>query len=898
MDLTCCTFCLQYAPKLIPATLRWQTPPKPNLRTVSNNHATTSTTRMVVKARGGGGGGARRGAAEADTAVVEKPKIKRFQLSEGHPGPFGATLLDGGVNFAIYSANAVSATLCLITFSDLQQNRVTEQISLDPLTNKTGDVWHVFLRGDFKDMLYGYIFDGKFSPEKGHYYDSSKILLDPYAKAVISRGEFGALGPEDNCWPQMACMVPTSEDEFDWEGDLPLRYSQRDLIIYEMHVRGFTRHESSRTEFPGTYRGVVEKLDHLKELGVNCIELMPCHEFNELEYYSYNSILGDYKLNFWGYSTVNFFSPMIRYSSSGMHNCGRDAVNEFKYLVKEAHKRGIEVFMDVVFNHTAEGNENGPILSFRGVDNSVYYMLAPKGEYYNYSGCGNTFNCNHPVVRQFILDCLRYWVTEMHVDGFRFDLASIMTRSSSLWDLVNVFGNPLKGDLITTGTPLSSPPLIDMMSNDPVLRGVKLIAEAWDTGGLYQVGSFPHWGIWSEWNGKYRDIVRQFIKGTDGFSGAFAECLCGSPNLYQEGGRKPWNSINFVCAHDGFTLADLVTYNNKHNLANGEDNNDGESHNNSWNCGQEGEFASISVKKLRKRQMRNFFLCLMVSQTHTPLTQRDTCWTCQKNLKKRRLDTQDTFGHAMGVFFSFAFSSLNLESKLEHKTQINPSLKSRFLNPVKDINMLIWSWTDDLPIYIYFIHFGIIFTYIFVIILGIPMICMGDEYGHTKGGNNNTYCHDNYINYFRWDKKEECSSDFFRFCCLMTKFRRECESLGLNDFPTAERLQWHGHTPGMPDWSDRSRFVAFTLIDSVKGEIYVAFNTSYLPVTITLPERPGYRWEPLVDTSKPAPFDFLSEELKERDIAIKQYVQFLDANLYPMLSYSTIILLLSPDGNA
>ncbi|EOY32085.1 Isoamylase 1 isoform 2 [Theobroma cacao] len=795
MDLTCCTFCLQYAPKLIPATLRRQTPPKPNLRTVSNNHATTSTTRMVVKARGGGGGGARRGAAEADTAVVEKPKIKRFQLSEGHPGPFGATLLDGGVNFAIYSANAVSATLCLITFSDLQQNRVTEQISLDPLTNKTGDVWHVFLRGDFKDMLYGYIFDGKFSPEKGHYYDSSKILLDPYAKAVISRGEFGALGPEDNCWPQMACMVPTSEDEFDWEGDLPLRYSQRDLIIYEMHVRGFTRHESSRTEFPGTYRGVVEKLDHLKELGVNCIELMPCHEFNELEYYSYNSILGDYKLNFWGYSTVNFFSPMIRYSSSGMHNCGRDAVNEFKYLVKEAHKRGIEVFMDVVFNHTAEGNENGPILSFRGVDNSVYYMLAPKGEYYNYSGCGNTFNCNHPVVRQFILDCLRYWVTEMHVDGFRFDLASIMTRSSSLWDLVNVFGNPLKGDLITTGTPLSSPPLIDMMSNDPVLRGVKLIAEAWDTGGLYQVGSFPHWGIWSEWNGKYRDIVRQFIKGTDGFSGAFAECLCGSPNLYQEGGRKPWNSINFVCAHDGFTLADLVTYNNKHNLANGEDNNDGESHNNSWNCGQEGEFASISVKKLRKRQMRNFFLCLMVSQ-------------------------------------------------------------------------------------------------------GIPMICMGDEYGHTKGGNNNTYCHDNYINYFQWDKKEECSSDFFRFCCLMTKFRRECESLGLNDFPTAERLQWHGHTPGMPDWSDRSRFVAFTLIDSVKGEIYVAFNTSYLPVTITLPEHPGYRWEPLVDTSKPAPFDFLSEELKERDIAIKQYVQFLDANLYPMLSYSSIILLLSPDGNA
>ncbi|CAI0387966.1 unnamed protein product [Linum tenue] len=320
------------------------------------------------------------------------------------------------------------------------------------------------------------------------------------------------------------------------------------------------------------------------------------------------------RMNFWGYSTINFFSPMTRYSSAGTRNCGRDAINEFKLLVREAHKRGIEVFMDVVFNHTAEGNEKGPILSFRGLDNSVYYMVAPKGEFYNYSGCGNTFNCNHPVVRQFIVDCLRYWVLEMHVDGFRFDLASIMTRGSSLCDAANVFGSPMEGDLLTTGTPLGSPPLIDMISNDPVLRDVKLIAEAWDAGGLYQVGTFPHWCIWSEWNGKYRDVVRQFIKGTDGFSGAFAECLCGSPNLYQAGGRKPWNSINFVCAHDGFSLADLVTYTNKHNLANGENNNDGENHNNSWNCGQEGEFASIFVKKLRKRQMRNFFLCLMVSQ--------------------------------------------------------------------------------------------------------------------------------------------------------------------------------------------------------------------------------------------------------------------------------------------
>ncbi|KAL5543429.1 hypothetical protein UlMin_007213 [Ulmus minor] len=768
-----------------------------NFTKISNQNRTktlsfglhTNRSMLVVKAR------RRKADTEAPTVVVDTEESRRFQVLSGSPAPLGATPGDGGVNFAVYSGNAVYATLCFISFSDLKESRVTEEIPLDPIANKTGSVWHVFVKGDFKDMLYGYKFEGKFYPKDGHYFDSSRIVLDPYAKAVVRRGEFGAVGADGNCWPQMAGMIPSFDDKFDWEGDLPLKYPQRELIIYEMHVRGFTRHESSGTRSPGTYLGVVEKLDHLKELGVNCIELMPCHEFNELENFSYNSVMGDNKVNYWGYSTVNFFSPMIRYSSAGAHNCGRDAIHEVKLLVKEAHKRGIEVIMDVVFNHTAEGNENGPILSFRGADNSVYYMLAPKGEFYNYSGCGNTFNCNHPVVRQFIVDCLRYWVTEMHIDGFRFDLASIMTRGTSLWDAVNVYGSPIEGDLLTTGTPLSNPPLIDMLSNDPILRGVKLIAEAWDTGGLYQVGSFPHGGIWSEWNGKYRDTVRLFIKGTDGFSGAFAQCLCGSPNLYQKEGRKPWNSINFICAHDGFTLADLVMYNNKHNLANGEDNNDGESHNNSWNCGQEGEFVSIPVKKLRKRQMRNFFLCLMVSQ-------------------------------------------------------------------------------------------------------GVPMIYMGDEYGHTKGGNNNTYCHDNSINYFRWDKKEESSSDFFRFCCLMTKFRQECESLGLNDFPTAKRLQWHGHAPGVPNWSEKSRFVAFSLKDKVKGEMYIAFNTSHLPVTISLPERPGHSWKPLVDTSKEAPYDFLSVDTPGRDVAVKQYAHFLEANLYPMLSYSSIILLLSPQEDA
>ncbi|CAA6671175.1 unnamed protein product [Spirodela intermedia] len=727
---------------------------KVNAKRLGSPRRAGSTVLLVVQGMG---------AAEVvENVTVEGAPSRGFIVSDGFPEPFGATVRDGGVNFAIFSSGATSASLCLFSSEDLKANKVTEQIPLDPAVNKTGHIWHIFLQGEFHNLLYGYTFDGPFSPKDGHYFDSSLVLLDPYAKAVVSRGEYGVQGPGGNCWPQMAGMIPSSRDEFDWEGDLRLSYPQRDLIIYEMHVRGFTRHDSSGTKYPGTYLGVTEKLDHLKELGVNCIELMPCHEFNELEYFSYNSATGENKFNFWGYSTVNFFSPMIRYSSAGLGNCGLDAINEFKFLVREAHKRGIEVLLDVVFNHTAEGNERGPIFSFRGLDNSVYYMIAPKGEFYNYSGCGNTFNCNHPIVRQFIVDCLRYWVIEMHVDGFRFDLASIMTRASS------------------------NPPLIEMISDDPILSKVKVnflfhIMGCW---GLYQVGKFPHGGVWSEWNGQYRDVVRQFIKGTNGFSGAFAKCICGSPNLYQDGGRKPWNSVNFVCAHDGFTLADLVTYNRKNNLSNGENNNDGENHNNSWNCGQEGETAALPVLRLRKRQMRNFFLCLMVSQ-------------------------------------------------------------------------------------------------------GVPMILMGDEYGHTKGGNNNTYCHDNYLNYFRWDQKEESSgtcSDF-RAWILTRRRCRESDSLGLNDFPTAERLQWHGLLAGKPDWSETSRIVAFSLRDSVKGEIYVAFNASHLPVTVALPERPGQRWEPLVDTGKAAPYDFL-------------FAHFLDANLYPMLSYSSVILLLHPDSTA
>ncbi|KAL3692101.1 hypothetical protein R1sor_005752 [Riccia sorocarpa] len=717
--------------------------------------------------------------------VCDKPQ-------RGRPLPFGSTAMSNGVNFAVHSSGASAVSLCLYTEGDLEKGTITKEIKLKPQVNKTGDVWHIFLPEIAPNLLYGYRVDGKFSQEEGSCYDPKRILVDPYAKAVISRGLYGMLGPGGNCWPQMAGMVPPiDEEEFDWDGDSPPRIKQKDLIIYEMHVRGFTRDPSSGVEYPGTYLGLVEKLPHLKELGVNCIELMPTHEFNELEYYAYNPVLQDHKMNFWGYSTINFFSPMTRYAASGTNSCGRDAIKEFKTLVREAHKLGMEVLMDVVFNHTAEGNEMGPTVSFRGFDNRVYYMIAPKGEFYNYSGCGNTFNCNHPVVRRFIIDCLRYWVLEMHVDGFRFDLASILTRASSLWDRANVFGTSdgPEGDTVTTGTPLSEPPLVDMMSNDPVLRDVKLIAEAWDTGGLYQVGSFPHWGVWSEWNGQFRDTVRSFIKGTDGLVGLFAQCLCGSPHLYQESGRKPWHSVNFVTAHDGFTLADLVSYNEKHNEANGENNNDGESHNASWNCGEEGDTSSLPVLRLRQRQLRNFMLALMVSQ-------------------------------------------------------------------------------------------------------GVPMMTMGDEYAHTKGGNNNSYCHDNSINYFQWQKKDTDAEGFYRFCRLLVNFRRQSDALRLGEFPTAEKLQWHGLLPNTPDWSETSRFVAFSLVDLEAKELYVAFNASHLPVVVSLPERPGFKWYPLVDTSKGAPFDFLSDDVNNRTVVLAQTANFLNANLYPMLSYSSILFLL------
>jgi glycogen operon protein len=450
---------------------------------------------------------------------------------------------------------------------------------------------------DYESIEYGFRMDGPYPKvERGqpgqHRFDPSKILMDPYAKAIGGRDVWGKTPDWNDAYPHRARLV---YDDFDWEGDRPLEIPMEDLIIYEMHVRSFTRHPSAKVKQPGTFAAIREKIPYLRELGVNCVELMPIYEFDEFENSRVHPDTGELLMNYWGYSTVGFFAPKAGYAATGKSKDGTQVADELKTLVKELHKNGIEVMLDVVFNHTAEGNEYGPAISFRGIDNVTYYMLTPEGYYYNFSGTGNTLNCNNPIVRNMVLECLRYWAAEYHIDGFRFDLAAILGRDP--W-----------------GAPLANPPLLEALAFDPILGKCKLIAEAWDAGGLYQVGSFPAYGRWAEWNGKYRDDVRKFLKGEMGTVGGMAQRLQGSPDLYAWGGRGPNASINFITCHDGFNLYDLVSYNGKHNEANGENNNDGSNDNYSWNCGWEGPSTDPAVNALRRQQMKNAIAMLMVSQ--------------------------------------------------------------------------------------------------------------------------------------------------------------------------------------------------------------------------------------------------------------------------------------------
>jgi isoamylase len=509
-----------------------------------------------------------------------------FHLRPGKPLPFGATIVPGGVNFSVFSRFATACELVLF------RRHATEPFASIPFPDsfRIGNVFAMVVFDlNHEEIEYGYRMDGPCNPREGHGFDKSKILLDPYAKSVSCRDAWGVEPHRENPTQFRGGIVA---DDFDWQDDRPLEIPFEDLIIYEMHVRGFTRHPSSQTSHPGTYAALREKIPYLKELGVNCVELMPVHEFDEFENSRIHPVSGERLLNYWGYGTIGFFAPKAGYAATGTVGM---QVDEFKALVKDLHRNGIEVILDVVFNHTGEGNELGRCISFRGIDNKTYYMLTPDGYYWNFSGCGNTLNCNDPVVRGMILDCLRYWAADFHIDGYRFDLGSILGRDRF-------------------GVPMANPPLLESLAFDPILGKCKLIAEAWDASGLYQVGTFPSWGRWAEWNGKYRDDLRDFLRGEPGRAWVVGQRLVGSPDLYRWQDRDGHASVNFITCHDGFTLHDTFAYNHKHNEANGEDNRDGCNDNRSWNCGQEGESDDPAVLALRLRQIRNALTLLMVSQ--------------------------------------------------------------------------------------------------------------------------------------------------------------------------------------------------------------------------------------------------------------------------------------------
>ncbi len=530
--------------------------------------------------------------------------MNSLQILKGKALNLGAVPDADGVNFAVYSKNAERVVLDL--FDSPSDRSPVRSIELDPRQNRTGDVWHVYLKGFRPGGLYLYRVDGPYNPPLGHRFNFNKYLLDPYAKAFSSGSIFrsynlqrerGLAGVENGKLSDLSdfpkCVV-VDDGEFDWEGDRPLEIPLYKSIIYEAHLKGYTASETSGSENPGTYKGFIEKIPYLKKLGVTAVEFLPVFEFDENENNNVNPKTGSRLTNYWGYSTVSFFSPKTSYSSDTRPG---GSVREFKQMVKEMHRAGLEVILDVVYNHTAEGNEHGYTFSFRGFENSVYYNLPAEHRqyYHNFSGCGNSVNCNHPVVRKFILDSLRYWVSEMHVDGFRFDLAATLCRDQNgVVQFYDHITNAIKGDAILSRT--------------------KIIAEPWDCGsGGYLVGKFPGGG-WSEWNDRYRNDIRRFIRGDEGVITSAATRIAGSSDLYNHSGRLTTSSINFVSCHDGFTLNDLVSYNGKHNDENGEENRDGSDDNNCYNHGFEGITVNPKIENLRVKKIKNFILCLMVSQ--------------------------------------------------------------------------------------------------------------------------------------------------------------------------------------------------------------------------------------------------------------------------------------------
>ena len=508
--------------------------------------------------------------------------INGFEVRPGMYEVNGATAIPCGVNFTVYSYGATSCELLLFKRMEAEPYAVLKF----PENYKIGKVYSMIVFGlNVHDFEYAYRMDGPYDPKEGLLFNKNNTLLDIYAKAVAGQRLWGI--------PQMEGDVYRArvvKDDFDWKDSGQPLIPMEDLIIYEMHVRGFTKHDSSGVAHPGTFAGLKEKIPYLKELGINAVELMPIFEFDEMR--DYRMVDNKPVMNYWGYNTVCFFAPNTSYTAKVEYN---KEGTELKELISALHENGIECILDVVFNHTAEGDERGPCFSFKGFDNNIYYMLTPDGNYYNFSGCGNTLNCNHPIVHQMILECLRYWTTAYHVDGFRFDLATILGRNED-------------------GSPMSKPPLLQSLAFDPILGNVKLIAEAWDAGGLYQVGSFPSWSRWAEWNGRYRDDMRNFLKGDFGMWEVAARRITGSRDIYNPEWRGNNASVNFLTCHDGFTLWDLYSYNEKHNEANGWGNTDGCDDNRSWNCGAEGDTADEGILTLRRRLAMNAFAVLMCSR--------------------------------------------------------------------------------------------------------------------------------------------------------------------------------------------------------------------------------------------------------------------------------------------
>ena len=643
-------------------------------------------------------------------------EIAGFPVRPGVYDLNGATPLQNGVNFTIHTCGGTSCELLL--FHRAQEEPFA--VLPFPEAYKIGDVYSMIVYGlNIDEFEYAYRVDGPYCPEKGLLFDKNKILLDPYAKAVAGQRTWGIR------WDH-TYHARVVKDRFDW-GDMPQSKKELcDLIIYELHVRDFTHHPSSGVQHRGTFSGLMEKIPYLKELGINAVELMPIFEFDE----TMNSRTVDDKqlLECWGYNTVGFFAPNSSYAAANEHN---QEGTELKTLIKALHDNGIEVILDVVFNHTAEGNEKGNTFSFKGFDNNIYYMLTPDGNYYNFSGCGNTLNCNHPVVQQLILECLRYWTINYRVDGFRFDLASILGRNED-------------------GSPMNNPPLLRTLADDSILSNVKLIAEAWDAGGLYQVGSFPASGRWAEWNGRYRDSLRSYLKGDSWNAWDAAWSISGSGDLYggyydnTHSNYAGYNScVNFLTCHDGFTLYDLYAYNDKHNEANGWNNTDGANDNRSWNCGAEGETDDPEVLSLRRRMIRNACAVLMCSR-------------------------------------------------------------------------------------------------------GTPMFLAGDEFGNTKFGNNNSYCQDNITSWLDWRMLEK-NKDLFEFFKFMIAFRKKHPVIH-KQLPTSvcgmDPIHTHNLNAEETDIPRDARTfcVSFAGYDKEKGKddlIYVAVNTFWEDVTITLPNLHG-----------------------------------------------------------